>query len=98
MEMRKYLRDAFNASVGRGEYPTGWLLRIGSIERLALDTEIVLGYRPKRIDGFLGLPITACPAGSANRLITATAVIALPDQETAGRTKRPDLTREDRVV
>lgn len=98
MEMRKYLRDAFNASVGRGEYPTGWLLRIGSIEWLALDTEIVLGYRPKRIAGFLGLPITVCPVGSANRLITATAVITLPDPETTSRTKRPDLTREGRVV
>jgi len=79
--MRKLLRDGFSASVERGEYPVGWLLRVGSIELLALDTELVLGYRPKRIDGFMALPITVCPLGSANRLITATGVVVLGERE-----------------
>lgn len=79
--MRNLLRDQFSASVERGEYPTGWLLRIDSIELLALDTELVLGYKPKRIGGFMALPITVCPPGSANRLVTASGVVAVPERE-----------------
>jgi hypothetical protein len=91
--MRKLLRDEFSASVERGEYPVSWLLRVGSIELLALDTEVVLGYRPKRINEFMALPITVCPPGSANRLITATGVVALPERRAHAEPSRQTFVR-----
>lgn len=70
--VRKRLRTTFSRSVERGEYPTAWSLRLEFVELLQRDTYLVLGYKPEKVDSFLGLPIIICPAGSPDQLITET--------------------------
>ena len=71
----------------RGDYPTAWSLRVGFVELIQQDTYRVLGYKADRIDSFLGLPITMCPSGSRNQLITATGSISIPELEAIWRTQ-----------
>lgn len=71
------MREAFVHATQRGEHTTGWRLRIGSVEQLADDTKRVLGYRPKNIDSFLGLPIEVRPYGTLNELVTSAGNITM---------------------
>lgn len=77
MGIRDTMREAFVHAAQRGEHTTGWRLRIGSVEQLADDTKRVLGYRPKNIDSFLGLPIKVRPYGTANELVTSAGIVML---------------------
>lgn len=88
MGMRDILRDAFAQAGQRGEHTISWRLRIGSIQQLADDTERVLGYRPRVLNSFLGLPIEICPIGAPNELITSAGSVSLsmiPDPAAARR-------------
>ena len=88
MGIRDILRDAFVQAEQRGEHTIGWRLRIGSIQQLADDTERVLGYKPRTLNSFLGLPIDICPIGAPNELVTSTGAVVLdlrPDSATACR-------------
>lgn len=84
---RNLLRETFSRSVERGDYPTAWSLRVGFVELIQQDTYRILGYKADRIDSFLGLPITMCPSGSRNQLITATGSISIPELEAIWRTQ-----------
>ena len=77
MGIREILRDAFAQAGQRGEHTISWRLRIGSIQQLADDTERVLGYRPRVLNSFLGLPIEICPIGAPNELVTSTGAVVL---------------------
>lgn len=78
MGMRDTMREAFVQATLRGEHPTGWRLRIGSIEQLSEDTQHVLGYKPRQPTSFLGLPVEVCPYGEPNELVTSAGSIMLP--------------------
>ncbi len=65
------MREAFVQATQRGEFAISWRLRIGFIEQLADDTERVLGYKPRNMSFFLGLPIEVCPFGTPNELVTS---------------------------
>lgn len=84
---RTLLRQTICQCIASGDYPTTWSLRIGFVELIQLDTHLVLGYKPDRVDIFMGLPITTCPSGTQNRLITTTGSIAIPDLGAVRRTK-----------
>jgi len=71
------MRDAFVQAGQRGEYTISWRLRIGSIQQLADDTERVLGYKPRVLNSFLGLPIDICPMGAPNELVTSAGFVIL---------------------
>ena len=71
------MREAFVHTTQRGEYVISWRLRIGSLEQLADDTERVLGYRPRTLDSFLGLPIDVCPFGAPNELVTSQGTVRI---------------------
>lgn len=71
------MREAFVHATQHGEYVISWRLRVGSIEQLADDTERVLGYRPKGINSFLGLPIEVCPFDAPNELVTSKGTVRL---------------------
>jgi hypothetical protein len=77
MGIRDTMREAFVQAALQGEHATGWRLRIGSIEQLAEDTERVLGYQPKSMTTFLGLPIEVCPFGQPNELVTSRGAVVL---------------------
>ena len=88
MGIRDILRDAFVQAELRGEHTINWRLRIGSIQQLADDTERVLGYKPRVLNSFLGLPIDICPIGAPNELVTSSGAVALaltPDPATVRR-------------
>lgn len=88
MGIRDTLRDAFVQAGQRGEHTISWRLRIGSIQQLADDTERVLGYKPKALNSFLGLPIDVCPIGAPNELVTSIGAVTLdirPDSTTVRR-------------
>lgn len=77
MGIRDTMREAFVHATQHGEYVISWRLRVGSIEQLADDTERVLGYRPKGINSFLGLPIEVCPFDAPNELVTSEGTVRL---------------------
>ena len=88
MGIRDILRDAFVRAGQQGEHTISWRLRIGSIQQLADDTERVLGYKPRVVNSFLGLPIDICPIGAPNELVTSSGAVALaltPDPATVRR-------------
>lgn len=88
MGIRDILRDAFVQAGLRGEHAINWRLRIGSIQQLADDTERILGYKPRVLNSFLGLPIDICPMGAPNELVTSAGAVALsltPDPATVRR-------------
>ena len=88
MGIRDILRDAFVRAGQQGEHAISWRLRIGSIQQLADDTERVLGYKPRVVNSFLGLPIDICPIGAPNELVTSSGAVALtltPDPATVRR-------------
>lgn len=77
MGIRDILRDAFVQAEQRGEHTISWRLCLGSIQQLADDTERVLGYKPRVIHSFLGLPIEICPLDAPNVLVTSVGFVAL---------------------
>lgn len=85
--VRNLLRETFLRSIERGDYPTAWSFRVGFLELIQRDTYLVLGYRPEKVDSFLGLPISVCASGSQNRLITGTGSTAIPELEAVRRTQ-----------
>ena len=78
MRIRDTMREAFVQAGLRSEHTISWRLRVGYIEQLAEDTERVLGYKPKNLTSFLGLPIEVRPFGSPNELVTSVGPVALP--------------------
>ena len=77
------MREAFVQAGQRGEHTIGWRLRVGYIEQLAEDTERVLGYKPKQLTSFMGLPIEVHPFGTPNELVTSVGSAALPSTSVA---------------
>ena len=70
MGIRDILRDYFSSSIESKEWPKNWIFEGSFVNLLAADTWHVLGYRPDRIERFLGLPVQVCSPGEGNRLVT----------------------------
>jgi len=89
------MREAFVHATQHGEYVISWRLRVGSIEQLADDTERVLGYRPKGINSFLGLPIEVCPFDAPNELVTSEGTVRLIATPPSSRERRVRMPSPD---